>query len=119
MHEFGKEIVKNVLLKAGATVFDLGASVPVSEIVDTVIESESNIVIMSTFNGIALSFAKELQDALKEKNLDVHLIMGGLLNEVRDANGLPEDVTEELISMGINCDNKAELLIDTIRGYDK
>ncbi len=119
VHEFGKEIVKNVLLKAGATVFDLGASVPVSEIVDTVIESESNIVIMSTFNGIALSFAKELQDALKEKNLDVHLIMGGLLNEVRDANGLPEDVTEELVSMGINCDNKAELLIDTIRGYDK
>lgn len=118
VHEFGKEIVKNILLKAGATVFDLGASVPVSEIVDTVIESGSNVVTLSTFNGIALSFAKELLEAFKEKNLQVHLIMGGLLNEVKDEQGLPEDVTEELTSLGVNCDNKVELLIDTIRSYE-
>lgn len=117
VHEFGKEIVKNVLLKANATVFDLGSSVPVSEIVDTILETESNVVVISTFNGIALSFAKELQEALKEKNLKVHLIMGGLLNEVMDGEGLPVDVTKELRELDINCDNKAEKIVDVIRSY--
>ena len=35
-----------------------------------------------TFNGIALSYAKELITAMKENDLsDVRVIMGGLLNE--------------------------------------
>lgn len=115
VHEFGKEIIKNILLKANATVFDLGSSVPVAEIIDTVMETESSVVIMSTFNGIALSFAQELLKALEEKNLKVHLIMGGLLNEVRDAGGLPKDVTKELTALGVNCDNKAEKIVDIVR----
>lgn len=117
VHEFGKEIVKNVLLKADASVFDLGTSVTVSEIIDTVIESESTVILMSTFNGIALSFAQELLAALKEKNLDVHVVMGGLLNENKDGSDLPVDVTEDLVKLGVNCDNDAEKLIDTIKSY--
>lgn len=118
VHEFGKEIVKNVLLRANANVFDLGSSVPVSEIVDTVVETESTVVLISTFNGIALSFAKELQAALDKNDLKVHIIMGGLLNENKDGSDLPVDVTEDLRKLGVNSDNNAENLINIIKSYD-
>jgi len=117
VHEFGKEIVKNVLLRANANVFDLGSSVPVSEIVDTVVETESTVVLISTFNGIALSFAKELQEALDKNNLKAHIIMGGLLNENKDGSDLPVDVTEDLRKLGVNSDNNAEELINIIKSY--
>ena len=115
VHEFGKEIVKNVLLKAGATVFDLGSNVPTKEIFDTLIETESKYVVISTFNGIALSYAKEVVEGLKKQNLRASLIMGGLLNECQDGSDLPVDVTKELKEMGINCDNTAENLIQIIQ----
>lgn len=118
VHEFGKEIVKNVLLRANANVFDLGSSVPVSEIVDTVVETESSVVLISTFNGIALSFAKELQAALDKNDLKVHIIMGGLLNENKDGSDLPVDVTEDLRKLGVNSENNAENLINIIKSYD-
>ncbi|HIU74296.1 MAG TPA: cobalamin-dependent protein [Candidatus Pelethocola excrementipullorum] len=118
VHEFGKEIVKSVLLRANANVFDLGSSVPVSEIVDTVVETESTVVLISTFNGIALSFAKELQAALDKNDLKVHIVMGGLLNENKDGSDLPVDVTEDLRKLGVNSDNNAENLINIIKSYD-
>lgn len=115
VHEFGKEIVKNVLIKSGATVFDLGSNVSAQEIFDTLIETESKYIVMSTFNGIALSYATEVVEGLKSRGLDARLIMGGLLNECKDGSDLPIDVSEELRNMGVNCDNVAENLIEVIR----
>jgi len=116
VHEFGKEIVKSVLLQADANVYDLGSSVTVQEIVDTVKETESSVVLISTFNGIALSYAKELITAMKENDLsDVKLIMGGLLNENKDGSDLPIDVADDLKELGISCDNKAENLVKNIK----
>lgn len=114
-HDFGKEIIKNVLLKAGANVFDMGKSAAVTDIVDTMIESESKVVAMSTFNGIALTFAKEMLKATEEAGLECQLIMGGLLNENKDGSGLPEDVSEDLKALGVASDNKAENIIEVIR----
>lgn len=115
VHEFGKEIVKNILLQADATVFDLGSSVTAMEIVDTLKETESKIVLMSTFNGIALSFAQELFNATEKESLDIQLILGGLLNENKDESDLPVDVVDDLVRLGVNCDNNAETLIETIK----
>lgn len=114
VHEFGKEIVKGVLLRAGANIFDLGSNVTVQEIIDTVVETECNTIAISTFNGIALSYSKELLDSLRENDLNCHIIMGGLLNENMDGSDLPVDVSNQLKELGINCDNNVETLVKTI-----
>ena len=60
VHEFGKEVIKSILKRAGANVYDLGTTVAISEITDTVVETESHIVLISTYNGMAYSFGKEV-----------------------------------------------------------
>lgn len=120
VHEFGKEIIKNVLKKAGANVFDLGTTVSVAEIADTLIETGSNVVLMSTYNGIAYSFGKNLLESLKEANLEgVHVIMGGRLNEPIDGSDLPVDVSHMLKEMGINTDNNVETIVDVIASFNR
>ena len=115
VHEFGKEIVKAILLKAGMDVFDLGANVEPQEIVDTVIETESKFILISTFNGIALTYAKELMASLQENGLDVYVIMGGLLNENMDGESLPVEVHEQLEALGVLCSASADEIIDMIK----
>lgn len=114
VHEFGKEIVKNVMLKAGATIFDLGSNVPTTEILETMIETESRHIVISTFNGIALSYAQELVKGLRERNLSATIVMGGLLNENLEGSELPVDVTKQLKELGVQCDNVAENLVEVL-----
>ena len=117
-HEFGKQLVKEILLGAGATVFDLGTTVSTDELCDAVIETESRIICVSTYNGIGLSYGKELLAKLEKRDLkDVHIIMGGLLNENIDGKELPEDISDQLREIGINADNKAEDMVKIIKSY--
>ena len=105
----------HVLKTAGATVFDLGTTVAASEIADTLIETGSKIVAISTYNGMAYSFGKALTENLEGAGLeDVKIIMGGRLNEPMDGGDLPEDVTAQLKEMGINTDNDVDSIVGTI-----
>lgn len=113
VHEFGKDLLKNVLDKAGAEVFDLGTNVAVEEVGDAVIETGSRAVAISTYNGIAYSFGKELMKSLKALGIDVPVLMGGRLNEPMDGSDNPVDVDDRLAAMGINVDND----IDKMVGY--
>ena len=121
IHEYGKEIVKSLLNVAGAKVFDLGTYVTVQEIIENLLETECKVVVISTYNGIALSFAKELVKLIKENRMDdVKIIMGGLINENKDGSMLAMDVTEEVRALNINCDNKIETTVSTIKKiYDR
>lgn len=120
VHEFGKEVIRNVLREAGATVFDLGVAVSISEIADTLVETGSNIVCMSTYNGMAYSFGRDLLAALKDAELgDTHVVMGGRLNEAMDGSDVPIDVTDKLVKMGINADNDIEKIVGTVLAYSK
>ena len=112
VHEFGKEISKNVLAKAGAEVFDLGTNVAVEELGDTVIETESKAVLISTYNGIAYSFGSEMVKKFKELDIELPMIMGGRLNEPMDGSDLPVDVADKLKSIGINVDNDIDTMVD-------
>lgn len=111
VHEFGKEICKNVLTEAGAKVFDLGTNVAVEEVGDTVIETESRAVVISTYNGIAYSFAQRMMEKYKELGIVLPTIMGGVLNEPMEGSDLPVDVTDKLKDMGINVDNDISKMV--------
>lgn len=116
IHEYGKEMIKSLLNVAGANVFDLSTYVTTQEIIENILETESKVVVISSYNGIALSFGKELDKQLKDNGMnDVVVIMGGLLNENTDGSMLAVDVTKDLEALGINCDNKMETIVPTIK----
>ena len=118
VHEFGKEVIKNVMKKAGATVFDLGTTVSVAEVVDTLIETGSKVALISTYNGIAYSFGRELLESLEKARLaDIKVFMGGRLNEPIDGSDLPVDVSHKLKEMGINADNDVETMVDIVADW--
>ena len=116
VHEFGKEVVRNVISKAGATVFDLGTTVSIPEVADTLVETGSNILCMSTYNGMAYGYARDLVESLDKAGLgDTHIIMGGRLNEPLDGSDVPIDCSDRLAKMGINVDNDVDTMVDTIK----
>lgn len=114
IHDYGKDMIKTIASEAGATVFDLGTYVTPQDIMETVIETEAKAIAISTYNGIALSYAKEVVNGIKEKGLDAQLLMGGLLNENLDGNALAEDVSKPISELGVNVDNDATKLVDAI-----
>lgn len=116
IHDYGKEMIKSLCDVAGAVVFDLGTYITPQEIIDNLFETESNVVIISTYNGIALSFAKELSSLLNKNGLEnVQLILGGLLNENQDGSSLAVDVSDAVRELGINVDNKMENIVSAVR----
>ena len=118
VHEFGKEVIRNYLRKAGAKVFDLGVSVSIGEIADTLVETGSKVLCMSTYNGMAYSFAKDLMEELKRPGMeDTHVLMGGRLNEAMDGSDVPIDVTDKLTAMGVNADNNLDTIVETIASF--
>lgn len=118
VHEFGKEVIRNYLRKAGAKVFDLGVSVSIGEIADTLIETGSKVLCMSTYNGMAYSFARDLMAELKRTGMeDTHVLMGGRLNEAMDGSDVPIDVTDKLVAMGVNADNSLDTIVETIASF--
>ena len=116
IHEYGKDIVKSMCLAAGADVFDLGTYVTAGEIIDNVMETECRAVFISTYNGVALSFAKEVLALLADNGMDdVTLVLGGVLNENMDGSMLAVDVTDELASMGVNVENDLNKTVEIVR----
>ncbi len=114
VHEFGKELVGGILRTAGATVFDIGTDASPEEITETVIETDSDYVAVSTYNGIALTFAKRVLSEMKKADISVPVFMGGVLNETIDGGKLPVDVTDKLEEIGILCSGAAEKIVDMI-----
>lgn len=113
VHEFGKEIAKNILTKAGAKVFDLGCTIAIEELMDTIVETGCDALCISTYNGIAYSFAKTMMEELEKRKIHLPIIMGGRLNEPIEGSDIPVDVSDKLAAMGINVDNN----MDKIVGY--
>ncbi|MDO4556499.1 MAG: methylmalonyl-CoA mutase [Lachnospiraceae bacterium] len=114
VHEFGKELCKNILAAAGAKVFDIGSTISIDELADTIIETESQVAVVSTYNGMALSFARDMLKKFREEKIQLPIIMGGRLNETMEGEDLPVDVTDQLKLLGINADNCAETMVSYI-----
>lgn len=115
VHEFGKVIVGTVMRKSGAKVFDIGRDVSPSEVAEMALETDSSVILVSTYNGIAKTFAKNLISELKKLDFEAEVFMGGLLNENEDGENIPVDVTADLNAMGVHCVKEAENLPEEIK----
>lgn len=102
VHEHGKYLITKALEGIGADIVDGGVATDPERLVESAIEAGANVIALSTYNGVALRYCRQVQDVMKRKGVDFPLIVGGRLNEVpEDSNsGLPVDVTADLVKAG-------------------
>ncbi len=102
VHEHGKYLISKALKGVGVKVVDGGVSTDPEQLVEQAVNSRANLIAISTYNGVALRYCKQVIEILSKRGLDIPILVGGRLNEVpSDSNsGLPVDVTEELGAIG-------------------
>jgi methylmalonyl-CoA mutase cobalamin-binding subunit len=113
VHEHGKYLVQQALLGLGAYVVDAGASADPESLVARAAECGADAIAISTYNGIALRYAKAAKAAMEARGLSVPVLIGGRLNQIpEDSNsGLPVDVAADIADLGITpCAGLDEML---------
>ena len=102
VHAYGVYLIKVALQSLGVKeIVDLGTNVDYQSAVDAALKANGDVLIVGTYNGLALDYAKALLEAMKHGNSTIPVIMGGKLNQSSPEQGLPIDVTDDLINLGI------------------
>ncbi|WP_052261953.1 cobalamin-dependent protein [Leisingera sp. ANG-M1] len=102
VHEHGKMLLDTVFARAGFTVADGGISSDPADVAASAVASGAAAIALSTYNGVALRYARDLLDALAQQGADIPVLIGGRLNEIPAASNtsLPVDVSRELQELG-------------------
>jgi methylmalonyl-CoA mutase cobalamin-binding domain/chain len=113
VHEHGKYLVEQAFEGLGVDPLDAGVAVDPEELVNRAVENGADAIAISTYNGVALSYAAAVKKELEKRDLSLPVLIGGRLNEIpKDSNsGLPVDVTREIAELGCKpCANLDEML---------
>jgi methylmalonyl-CoA mutase cobalamin-binding subunit len=118
VHEHGKMLIDQVLAEFGLDVIDGGTSADPGDLVARAIAGGADVVAVSTYNGIALRYAREVRDAMATAGVTLPLCIGGRLNQVPDDSnsGLPVDVAREIEALGVLACPTPERLIALLDG---
>ncbi|MGD0084839.1 MAG: cobalamin-dependent protein [Acidimicrobiales bacterium] len=116
VHEFAKLLLEAALGEAGANVIDVGINRDPEDIVGAAVESAADVIVITTHNGVARSFAQVLKKELQVAQLGhLPVFMGGVLNEDVEGSEIPIDVRGDLRSLGIAPLSAVEELIAELR----
>jgi methylmalonyl-CoA mutase cobalamin-binding subunit len=113
VHEHGKYLVEQALDRLGAGLVDAGVAVDPETLVMQARNAGADVIAISTYNGVALSYAKAVKAVMVSHGLDLPILVGGRLNEIpKDSNsGLPVDVRSDLVREGcLPCADLDEML---------
>ena len=95
----------NLLLDAvsrlGVQPLSAGTSVDPDKLAQTAADSQADVVLVSTHNGMALTYAEQLLAELRHRQAAPRLIMGGVLNQDDGQSEEPVDVSAALHALGI------------------
>lgn len=108
VHEHGKNLISRVLAHLGVGIVDGGTSADAEDLVAAALAAKADVIAISTYNGIALRYAREVKEALARAGVKMPVCIGGRLNQVLDDSnsGLPVDVTADIRQLGvIPCDS--------------
>ncbi len=103
VHFYGKRLMDMIGHQAGLTMVDGGISTDPDDLADILHSSGARVLVLATYNGVALSYVQRLKAECAARNLEVAIYVGGRLNEIMsdaDAN-LPVDVENELRQTGV------------------
>ncbi len=110
VHEYAKFVIEIALREAGVEVVDVGHSIDPDQVVKVLLKTRVDGICISTHNGMALSYAKNMLEELRRNKLEVPVFMGGRLNEL-SGETLPRDVTADLKELKIiPCHDVLDLL---------
>lgn len=115
VHQYGKTVVHAVLADAGMEVKDLGPNADSDTLVQAMVDYKPDVVVLSTYNGGALSFAKKIKKLAEEKGVwdNTPIVIGGRLND--DAGQKePVDVTEDLRQLGMHPSATIETIVELL-----
>ena len=102
VHEHGKLLLDMVLSEVGITVIDGGISTDADDLAKLAKNEGVQAIAVSTYNGVALTFALDLKAELKQLDMDLPVIFGGRLNQIPEASNtsMPVDVSDDIRSTG-------------------
>lgn len=101
VHEHALYVIGRILRDAGGIVLDLGAEKNPDEVADACLKNNPQALLISTHNGMALEYAKILLEEMVERDIDIPVVFGGVLNQKTDNSTMPVDVDEQLADLGI------------------
>ncbi|MCK0196215.1 cobalamin-dependent protein [Ancylobacter sp. 6x-1] len=103
VHEHGKNLVERTLQHLGVETIDAGASVDADDLASAAVAAGADVIAISTYNGIALTYAREVKAALARLGAAIPVCIGGRLNQIPDDSnsGLPVDVTADIAALGV------------------
>ncbi|MCB6178083.1 hypothetical protein LHP98_08060 [Rhodobacter sp. Har01] len=102
VHEHGKYLVGQAMEGIGARLIDGGVSVDPETLVEIALAAGAEVLAISTYNGIALSYARAVLATLRQRGSSLPVLIGGKLNQVpaESNSGLPVDVSGDLAGLG-------------------
>jgi 5-methyltetrahydrofolate--homocysteine methyltransferase len=77
IHDIGKNIVAVMLKNYDFDVIDLGKDVPAEVILDTAVEKNVKVVLLSALMTTTMTSMKDVVELAQKRNLDIKFIVGG------------------------------------------
>jgi methylmalonyl-CoA mutase cobalamin-binding subunit len=102
VHEHAAGALAQLLSEAGASVIYLGAEQNPADLVAALDRQPVDALLLSTHNGMALDYARQLRQQLDAASLSPPVIMGGVLNQKIENQALPVPVFEEIKALGMH-----------------
>jgi methylmalonyl-CoA mutase cobalamin-binding subunit len=102
VHEHAAGALAQLLGEAGAEVVYLGAEQDPQDLVNALGKQSIDALLLSTHNGMALEYARQLKALLEAEAIAIPVIIGGVLNQKVDDQALPVAVVEELKALGMH-----------------
>ncbi|MEM7221537.1 MAG: hypothetical protein AAF495_01070 [Pseudomonadota bacterium] len=102
VHEHGKLLVERVLGGLEVQVIEGGVSCDPDDLADKALASQADLIAVSTYNGVALTFVLALKGELAARGFEGPLLIGGRLNQIPEGSNtsLPVEVGRELAEAG-------------------
>jgi methylmalonyl-CoA mutase cobalamin-binding subunit len=101
VHEMAKTILVRALSSAGHEVTDIGVNRDPEDFVTAAAAGSASAIVITTHNGVALSFGSHAVKLCADRGLSPVIAMGGVLNEDKPEAAAPVDVTSQLNELGI------------------
>lgn len=114
VHEHGLLLVDRLLNAAGVEVINIGAERNPDEVVSEAAKNRAEMIFISTHNGMALEYSRNLIDEMEEEDYKVPVCMGGVLNQNTEEGTVPVDVSDMLEEIGIAVVSDLDLLPDRV-----
>ena len=73
-------------------------------------------LLISTHNGMALTYAEKLLDELRQRSAAPRILMGGVLNQDYEGQELPIDVRDDLRRLGIVVCDDVDQIYEALQG---